>query len=488
MIEQIDLRIFKVITTNKIDALTFAQTYNYDLFHEKLFGRLILAYLRAFRDVPTRRTLKEWTEGQYNDYIEACWNQMDRLDYNLSEYRFDLEQLKKRYIAETISEIQEYAVDTNNSDKILKDIALKIQTIKTVQTGRSFVQETVKEHFDEFKEHYEAVQDNPESDERILTHYSTLDEATGGLRPAEMFLIGAETNGGKSMLLMNMAIQMWMQQNTLDRSPCDFDHGFNICYFSLEMPYKDCYTRFLARMAQVPERSIIDRCLSSEEYERIKAVERFLKEYPYEFDIIDVPRGLTVDEIELRYNDSLLKYQPHVMIVDYLGIMHGIDENEPDWLKLGNVAGQLHEFGRFANVVTGSAVQLTDIQRNSNTDANKKSENQKVGPHRIGRSSHILHHANMALQIETRSNEDRYGDMPYHIIKNRRGPRLKGNLIKKMAMCSLLDNPSFNSGPDKLNENDISKELQSLTASDLARQRIAEKTGRPYVPPQDDNG
>lgn len=482
-LDLMDLRIFKTLTSNKIDAIAFAATYNHDLFHEKMFAKLLLAYLKAFRSVPTRRTMQEWTNGRYTDLIDAVWNRIESTEYNVQEYSFDLEQLKKRYIAETINDIKRYASD--DSEHAIKDISLKLQTIKIVQQGRSFAQQTVRDHFDEFEQRYQAKSKDPQQTDQVITHYSAIDQSIGGFRPAELFLIGGETGAGKSMMLMNMAIQMWMQQNTLERAPSEFEKGYNITYFSLEMPYDDCYTRFLARMARVNERKLIDAQLSSDEYDRIKKVERFIKDYPFEFDIIDVPRGLTIEEIELRYSDALLKYQPHVVIVDYMGLMHSPEHSrEPDWLKMGNIGGELHEFGRVYNVVMGSAVQLTDIQRNSNSDAKDKSENQRVGPHRVGRSSQILHHANLGIQIETRANEDQYGDLRYHIIKNRRGPRKKGNMNKNLAMCLLTDKP-FSSGADASTEEHTDSDREpdisaQLTASEAARARIAERAGRLY--------
>jgi replicative DNA helicase len=478
MVDLLDLRIFKTLTSKKIEALTFAYTYNHDLFHEKLFAKLLLAYMRAFRNLATRRTMQEWTGGTHKDYLNSIWDQIDRFEYDTNEYNFDLEQLKQRYITETVESIKQCAAP--NATQAVKDMSLKLQTIKIVQEGRSFTQETVKEHFEQFEQRYEAKAKDPTETDHILTHYSAMDDANGGFRPAELFLIGGETGAGKSMMLMNMAIQMWMQKNTLDLAPSEMGKGYNITYFSLEMPYDDCYTRFLARTARVIERHIIDGELSSDEQERIQQVKRFITEYPFEFDIIDVPRGLTIDEIELRYQDALLKYQPDVVIVDYMGLMHSpMHSKEPDWLKMGNIGGELHEFGRVYNVLMGSAVQLTDIQRNSNTDSKDKSEGQRVGVHRIGRSSQIMHHANMGIQIETRFNEDQYSDLRYHIIKNRRGPRKKGNMNKNLAMCLLTDKPYSGgqaAGPDSSDrEPDISGQL---SASQAARARIAERAGR----------
>jgi hypothetical protein len=87
-----------------------------------------------------------------------------------------------------------------------------------------------------------------------------------------------------------------------------------------------------------------------------------------------------------------------------------------------------------------TAVQLTDIKRGSK--GKDPSDNQRVGVHRIGRSSHIMHHANLGIQIESRPNEINYPDMRYHVIKNRKGPLGQGNLIKNFAHATLIDVPN----------------------------------------------
>jgi replicative DNA helicase len=271
-----------------------------------------------------------------------------------------------------------------------------------------------------------------------------IDAVTGGISPGELVMIGAETNCGKSMLLNNMAKQIWLQGNTIEScASTSMTKGYNIIYFSLEMPYEDCFIRFLASLANVPQRGLAFSTLSHEEELRVGKAKEFIKAYQdsgYYFDIVDVPRNLTIEEVELRYNDALLRYRPDVVVIDYMGLMHSTTlAKEQDWLKLGGIAGSVHEFGRAYDVAMLTAAQLTDLKRSSGSS--KSEDSRAVGMHRWGRSSLIMHHVNFGLQIETRHNEINFPDLKIHAVKNRKGPLGQGHLIKNFANASLIDVP-----------------------------------------------
>jgi replicative DNA helicase len=247
-----------------------------------------------------------------------------------------------------------------------------------------------------------------------------------------------------SQLLSNMAKQIWLQGNTIESSAStSMVRGHNVLYFSLEMPYEDCFIRFLASLANVPQRGLVKATLSHEEELRVNKAKEFIKEYQnsgYFFDIVDVPRNLTIEEVELRYNDAMLRYRPDVVVIDYMGLMHSTTlAKEQDWLKLGGIAASIHEFGRAYDNAMITAAQLTDLKRNSS--GTKNDDGKAVGMHRWGRSSLIMHHVNLGIQIETRPNEMSFPDMKIHVVKDRKGALRQGSLIKNFANASLIDIP-----------------------------------------------
>lgn len=242
-----------------------------------------------------------------------------------------------------------------------------------------------------------------------------------------------------SMLLNNIAVQMWMGENTIYTDPGKFIAGHNVLYFSLEMPYDLCFNRTMANIADVRSRELKKGKLDKDEAARVQQSLEFIKNYPNSFEIVDIPRNVDINQIELRFEDAKHKYDPEIIVVDYLGLM---DDDSPvaDWLKLGIIAGKLHEFARAHNIILLTAVQLND-----GTDDKMKSKG-KVGLHRIGRSRLISHNANVVLQIEDRKDEHEYDDFFYHLIKNRDAPaKHKCYLRKKFTHATLL-NPGMAGG------------------------------------------
>jgi len=269
-----------------------------------------------------------------------------------------------------------------------------------------------------------------------------------------------------SFLLNNMATQMWLQGTQYKGS--EINRGYNILFFSLEMGYQQCFDRFMARLTGVPYNNFAGT-MSHEERQKVYKAMEFIEKFPYQFEIVDIPRNLTVREMELRYQESLLTHKPDVVVVDYMGLMGDANNREQDWLKLGLLAGELHEFARTYDVVMLTAAQLTDLKRGNKGEA-PKSEDAAVGMHRIGRSSLIMHHANLGIQIEKRVGEDKHTDLKYHLIKNRKGPLGKGFLSKDFARGTLLDRgveESAKNDKQSLNSVDLLAKIKELKAAGI---------------------
>jgi replicative DNA helicase len=452
--EELDLRVLKALLNDKVNALTFAYRYDHSLFDTDIqhFAKLVLDYTKHFRSPPTKRTLLDRHSGNSNlvTIIDETWNEIDDLEYDIKEFPYDLAQLKKRFQVRAVEEIREKAATDNpdspeNPEEYFNKLSLALNRITSLELERTYTQKPVGDYIEEFKDSYEARKENPKDAVEIMTGYSMIDAVTGGLSPGELIMIGGESSAGKSMVLNNLGKQIWMQGNTIESTVNDLVPGYNVLYFSLEMPYDDCFIRFLASLANVAQRSLIKSCLTHEEELRVQKAFEFIEMYQkmgYYFDIIDSPRGLTIEEIELRYQDALLRYRPDVVVVDYMGLMHStLLAKEQDWIKWGGIAASLHEFGRVYDNVVITAAQLTDLKR---SNVSSKEEARSVGMHRWGRSSLIMHHVNLGIQIETRGNaqnEMNFPDLKIHVVKNRKGPLGQGNLIKNFSNASLIDVP-----------------------------------------------
>lgn len=461
----LDLVILKTITTNKKHGLDFAnefdqtkqQFFSADVWN---FANLVVGYLRTYKELPTLRVLTEKLSKGNNekliDNVKKVWESIEKIAYDTKEFKHDLEKMKKRFAEKQISSVQSALnkqTDGNmDISKAMADMQKTVQSIKSLNQTKAYDRKTLKEAVPIFREEYNAKMEDPNFDQGIKCGYSYLDSVTDGMRPGELILFGGESGAGKSMLLMNVAIQLWLQGNTLDTEDGQFGPGNNVLYFSLEMPFKPCLNRVLSRMSGNPSKLIRNAKLNQEEADKLKKALKFIKRYPYEFEIVDIPRGATMESLELIYEDAKAHYDPKIIVIDYLGLMDYDGADMEDWLKLGKISEKIHEFARVHNCIVLSAVQLNRAKGGKDTD-------DKIGLHRIGRSALIMQNANIAIQIETRANEKQYPDMYYHVIKNRDGELGKGKLIKNLACGTLIDDKAeeddtefYDRDPDDISE------------------------------------
>jgi len=463
----LDFVILKTLISNKKYALDFANECDSKLFSPETwnFANVVINYIKTYKEVPTLRVLSDKLSKLNNDkFLESftkTWETIENISYDDKEYKYDLEKLKKRFAEKQILSIKEKfsTLDAGSIDinKAIVDMQKTAQSIKDLNHVKTYERKTLKDAVPGFREEYNAKKKDPVFDRGIKTGYSAIDSLTDGLRGGELLLIGGESGAGKSTMLMNMAIQLWMQNNNIDMED-NFHPGNNVLYFSLEMPFKSCLNRVFSKIAEVPSKSLKNASLSFEEAVKIKKSLKFISKYPFQFEIIDIPRGATMESMELIYEDVKINYEPKIVVIDYLGLMDYSGAEVDDWIKLGKIAEKIHEFARVHNLIVLSAVQLNRVKPT-------KGENEgTVGLHRIGRSALIVQNANIAIQIETRQKEKTHLDMIYHIIKNRDGALGEGKLIKKLDCATLLDDYSEPTDVTFFDRdaNDISEKLESL--------------------------
>lgn len=441
-IEEQDLRIFKAITTDARLALDFAGNNDPKLFlgDARDVGQAIVDYIKLYKTPPTKRVLldKFQKNSDLCNKIETVFEEITGFKFNPSEYQYDIEKFKQRYCDVKYSELADgFKFGNNDPDFNLakaESLFNEIQGVKQ-KSRNAYTSKSLDEYLPEFHEEYVARLKNPALGQGVLTGYSYLDYITNGMNPAEMMIIGGETGAGKSMFLNNIAIQMWLQRNTIATPTDEYTKGYNVLYFSLEMPFKGCFRRTMSRLADVRMYGLRDSNLSKSEAESVGMASRFIKKYPYKFRIVDIPRGVTVDQIERCYLEAKADFEPDVVVVDYLGLMEDSSSQADDWLKLGHIGGKLHEFGRAYNTRILTAVQL------NRPDKKPKDPADLIGMHRIGRSSLIMHHANIGVQIESRPEEWTRDTIRYHVIKNRDGELGCHEITKKFRHAAIFDIP-----------------------------------------------
>jgi len=459
-IQELDLVILKHILSSKKNALEFAHDCSEKLFviDAWRFAKLILDYIKTYKEIPTRKVINERIQNQksesLNKYINQLWDDIDNTKIDEREYKHNLEKLKNRFAEKLIYELKDRLVGADGRIDIAKSVGELNNTnnsIKTLSTTRVYDQKSLKEGIKEFRDNYQAKLNDPNFGVGIKSGYTFFDSVTNGMFGGEVLIIGAETNGGKSMLLSNMAHGMWIGDNTIEMTDPPKE-GNDILYFSLEMPWADCQSRIMARLAMVPQTSIRDATLTPDELKRVGQAVKFIENYTNEFHIVDMPRGATMEAIELVFNDIVATKQrkPKVVVIDYLTLMD-CPEEEADWLKTGKLAEKFHEFCRVADVIGLTATQLNRAKPGAGGGA--------MSVDRIARSSLQAANANFVMLIEKKPNEQDMPTMNVSLVKNRRGQLVNGVLHKQLNCCALLNQTIQG---DFTTAADISSEIEDI--------------------------
>lgn len=198
--------------------------------------------------------------------------------------------------------------------------------------------------FQDFKKEHLKIQQNPAEYMGIKTGIEQLDRVMGGLRPSEFGLISAPPGRGKSIMLGDFCYN------------CFLCYGDSL-YVTIEMPANQIMARFYCRLSGISYKHFRDFTLSNDHFNILdRKIEKFLKEHPYKYHVMDVPQSCTVSILRNEIENFIQKHRlPKVVVIDYMNILKG----GYDWQKQLEIAvGIKQEIARYFKIPTWSANQM----------------------------------------------------------------------------------------------------------------------------------
>ncbi|NNK85421.1 MAG: AAA family ATPase [Desulfobacterales bacterium] len=428
---------------------------SYEYFHidiQWLYKAIVEHFTNPkFKEIPTENVIKEYLDNNYSDtkFVAKGINlfkEIKALSVIEEEFTWHLDKLKKRYndqvqrvCAQNMVELLKKAPDGDDRiEKINQIMKESITTIDSIHRKEAYSEGALSESARERAKEYKEIEANPDLARGVLTGFSELDRITNGMHPGELMIIGGSTGTGKSIMMHNMAVNSYLcGLDPLEELPSieEMQDGKNILYFSLEMPKKSQERRISACMANIVANAVRDGRLDKDDKMKYFKVLKFQAQYQKQLHIVDMARGVSPREIELKYVEMCDKYGMTFdqVYVDYLGLMKpGFEmKSASDWLELGYVAEGLHEFARAYGIPVVTASQL-----NRPKDPNKPQNSTD----RIARSAMIPDNANIILQIACRGDDEHTRlDMPIYITKMRDGEKGSFTLVKDFARMKVTD-------------------------------------------------
>jgi len=179
--------------------------------------------------------------------------------------------------------------------------------------------------------------------------YSSIDNATNGLRPGEMLVIVSGFAEGKSTLLLNIAYNVFMS-------------GKNVVYFTLEMPYTQIVRRFDSLSTGIPYSVLKSGNISAAHKKDVTELVSAIEKKPNHFYIVDCP-DCTPSFIDSKL--SVLGFKPDLVIIDYLSLIKSEVPYKSLWESLNTITVRVRNIARRygMTVVTAAQVRREAIER-----------------------------------------------------------------------------------------------------------------------------
>ena len=185
------------------------------------------------------------------------------------------------------------------------------------------------------------------ADQMIKTGFTKYDATNGGLPDEGVMIIAATTSGGKTAVLMNLMVNLYLLSNK------------RVCRISLEMGDKQEMQRVLSRLSGVPFWKIKQNKLSPKEKQTIqKAYEKF-KKHGKKNDCVFATVSPTRS---LRIDDAFRMIKPFgydIIGIDYVSLLDGVDDDN-QWKVLSGIVRDCKIFSRETKCLVIVLCQLDD--------------------------------------------------------------------------------------------------------------------------------
>lgn len=249
----------------------------------------------------------------------------------------------------------------------------------------------------------DAAERRPDEGLGVPSGYSDLDEATGGFRPGEMWIIAARPAVGKTTAGIDMARSAAIR------------HGMPTAIFSLEMSKQEIVHRVMAAEARVLLKSIRDAKLDDDDWARIAGRLPAIAESPL---YIDDTGSTTVPEIAAKARHIKARHGLRLLVLDYLQLLASAKRVENRQQEVSEISRSVKLLAKDLEI---PVIALSQLNRQAEARADKKpylSDLRESGSLEQDPDGVILLYREDAVMRESA----RIGEADFIVAKNRNGP------------------------------------------------------------------
>lgn len=176
----------------------------------------------------------------------------------------------------------------------------------------------------------------------IPTGFQSFDTMTRGLKPGQLFVVGARPSHGKTSLGLNIVDHVAVR--------CGIPTGI----FSLEMTQQEITKRLLCARAGVSSGQLERAELVEAQFKSVTVAVGQISKAPV---FIRDPSGITIHQLQARARRMMHQHQIKLLIVDYLQLLHGRNQQNRN-VEMTEVSNGLKNLAKELGVPIIALAQL----------------------------------------------------------------------------------------------------------------------------------
>lgn len=254
----------------------------------------------------------------------------------------------------------------------------------------------------------------------ISTGYPDLDRSINGFERGRTYVVGAESGGGKSIMVQNFAHRL-------------ADSNLRVGFLSFELPEKEYMLRGLAADTMIDMNRIKKRQIDQQEAKRFAEVVARLQHRKDHLQYIYMKQPTLADVLS-KIRSLYLTYGIDAVVLDYIKpsrFTPALKEHRGnDVAFLGAITEAVSSITKELNIITFEPFQTT---RESQKDGSKPSKTAFQGSSSIEQDADV---AMILTQHEAYTEAMGHGEMHLHIVKSRTGG--EGDVIRLESRKSMF--------------------------------------------------
>lgn len=249
---------------------------------------------------------------------------------------------------------------------------------------------TLDTSYSDFKKRHVLAANDPTLNSGVLTGVRDLDLPMGGLRNGEFGIVLGPTASGKSIVLMNFAINCWL-------------HFGDAIIVTIEMSKDDYLDRVYSNLSHIKFSRIRKEQLNDKEWKYLDNIQKTIENHSNKLHIVDMKKGCNMLTLKSNIDRIIQKHDVRGIFIDYLNIMSQEDNKVSlEWQQQVALAIKMkQQIARELHKPTWTLGQTT----NDNNGA--------------AFSSHIQDQVDVALQLKPDEETAQSGLLPARFVKTR---------------------------------------------------------------------